>query len=325
MPTQENPLSRKRIGVLEAFGLRPLGSALRESRQAVGGSRYIPRTQFGLSSLRIFKPRISIPTWLGVRRRDRQVPIYNLFNRVPAPRNEGYSVRLTYARDFLGGQWTYDGHLGTDFAVPVGTPVVATAPGRVMKVVRFLDHGGLKVCIDHGAGLFTTSDHLARTLVHEGERVIRGQTIGLSGASGLEFVLFFPWVAPHLHFNVWLNGKPVDPFAVQEAAEVPLWRTGNSPVPRAGKSDDAFDPASWDEDAIEDGTKACLDPMERERLSNIPDPDRRAVELLVLQNFRSPLFRAYPCIYKSPFGRQPLLDLPFRQTDFVGMALPKGS
>ena len=38
----------------------------------------------------------------------------------------------------------------------------------------------------------------------------RGGVIGLSGASGIEFILFFPWVAPHLHLNVWLNGEPIE-------------------------------------------------------------------------------------------------------------------
>ena len=42
-----------------------------------------------------------------------------------------------------------------------------------------IDHGGLKVCIDHGQGLFTTSSHLSRTLVGEGELVRRGQVLGL--------------------------------------------------------------------------------------------------------------------------------------------------
>src|SRR5271169_5801199 len=119
--------------LLDTFGLRPVGPALEAMRRVVLGVKGQEPARWGLSSTRIFKPWISIPTWLGARPGDRLVPIYNLFNRVPAPRDEPYSVRVTYARDFLGGQFTYDGHLGTDFAVPAGTTIAASAPGLVLR------------------------------------------------------------------------------------------------------------------------------------------------------------------------------------------------
>ncbi len=156
------PPMRDGPDLLDTFGLRPVESALTAIRRAILGTSGEPRTQIGLSSARIFKPWIGIPAWLGVRPRDRLVPIYNLFNRSPQPRDQPYSVRVSYARDFLGGRFTYDGHLGTDFALPVGTPIVASAPGIVLRVGNDLDRGGLKVCIDHGEGLFTTSSHLSR-------------------------------------------------------------------------------------------------------------------------------------------------------------------
>ena len=77
-----------RPGVLETFGLRPAGPAARAIQRAILGTPGEPKTQFGLSSVRIFKPWIGIPTWLGVRPRDRLTPIYNLFNRTPQPRSE---------------------------------------------------------------------------------------------------------------------------------------------------------------------------------------------------------------------------------------------
>ena len=64
---------------------------------------YQPPAQWGLSSRKIFKLHISVPTWLGCRRADRRVPIYNFVNRVSAPRDSGYSTRVTFARDFRGG------------------------------------------------------------------------------------------------------------------------------------------------------------------------------------------------------------------------------
>ncbi len=165
----------KRVHVLDTFGLRPLRPALRDAWQALAGNPHLPPSRWGPSSVRIFKPHIGLPTWLGLKRRDRRVPIYNFFNRVPQPPDEGYSVRATYARDFRGGRFTYDGHVGTDFASPVGTPVVAAAPGVVLRVCNEMNRGGLKVCIDHGEGLFTTSNHLSRALVEPGHRVARGE------------------------------------------------------------------------------------------------------------------------------------------------------
>ena len=74
---------------------------------------------------------------------------------------------------------TYDIHNGTDFATPVGTRVVAGAPGVVRRVSSEFHRGGLKVFIDHGGGLVTGANHLSRALVRVGERVSRGQLVAL--------------------------------------------------------------------------------------------------------------------------------------------------
>lgn len=320
-----SPSSRRarRVGVFEAFGLRPLGAALSQGLRAVAGTPYVPANLWGPSSLKIFKPRISLPTWLGRKRADRRVPIYNFVNRVPQPRHEGYSVRVTYARDYRGGDITYDGHIGTDFAVPVGTPVVAPAPGVVLLVFNEMDRGGLKVCIDHGEGLFTSANHLARALVSVGERVHRGQTIGLSGASGMEFVLFFPWVAPHVHFNAVLNGEPVDPFAAE--GEESLWRSHNDPVPFDGTPDPSdawFEASVFDPDGVDAALAACRDPAVRAALRAIEPLPSRAAAVLVQRNYRPPMFEAFPELYLRRYQRRPRLDLMFRAEDFCGIAYP---
>jgi murein DD-endopeptidase MepM/ murein hydrolase activator NlpD len=306
------------IGIAETFGLVPAKDALDGVKRVLRGSPHVPPTQWGPTSTRIFKPRISFPTWLRRKREDGLVPVYNFFNRVPQPKDEGYSVRVTYCRDFRGGQWTYDGHLGTDFACPVGTPIVAAAAGVVLRVACELDRGGLKVCVDHGEGLFTTHNHLARALVKVGDRVSRGQVVGLSGASGVEFVFFFPWVAPHLHYNVWLNGEAVDPFAVD--GEESLWRRRNDPVP--GSGDDRFTPSPWDEAGVDAAIDACLDPAVRDVMRALPTVEARAAEVLVLSNYKPTLFSSFPSLYRERFDRTPRLDLPFRKEDFRGVWLP---
>jgi murein DD-endopeptidase MepM/ murein hydrolase activator NlpD len=311
------------ISILETFGLRPIGDAVAAARRIIAGDPYIPKTRLGLSSVRIFKPQISFATWLGRTRADRLVPIYNFVNRVPQPKDEGYSVRVTTARDFRGGRWTYDGHLGTDFACPVGTTIVAGAPGWVVRVANELDRGGLKVCVDHGDGLFTTHNHLSRALVAVGDRVARGQPLGLSGASGLEFVFFFPWISPHLHYNVWLDGEVCDPFARPD--ETSLWRRRNEPVPHDGttvRDDASLAPTPWDRDAVDAAIETCRDPALRDYTRSLPTVAQRAAEVMVHWMYRPTLFTAAPKLCRERFGPRPRLDLPFRRDDFVGAWLP---
>ncbi len=309
-----------KTGIRETFGLKPLVPALKQCWRALAGDQHVPPSQWGLSSVRIFKPTISFPAWLGRRRADRLVPIYNLFNRIPAPRTEGYSVKVTYCRDFRGQQLTYDGHVGTDFAVPVGTEVVAAAPGVVRGVRNDMERGGLKIVIDHGRGVLTTSNHLARAMVRVGQRVGRGETIGLSGMSGVDGVLFFPWLAPHVHFNVVLNGVPVDPFARE--GETSLWRVPNDPKPHRGGEDVEFVSTRWDQDAILATLEDCKDAQVRARLEAIEDVDDRAVAVLIERFYWPHCFGRMPRLYAETFEAGPLLDLPFRAEDFAGIVFP---
>ncbi len=312
-----------RIGVLETFGLRPLPVRAREAWLALRGDASVPATRFGLSSLGIFHPALSLRTWLGARRGDRRVPISNLFNRTPTPIEEGWSVRKTQVRDFRGGSLSYDSHNGTDFAVPVGTVVVAAAPGKVLRVSSEFNRGGLKVFVDHGRGLITTSNHLARALVRPGDVVGRGQPVALSGYSGLDGFVAFPWSVPHVHFNVWLDGAYVDPFAAP--GETPLWVHGNEPRPAEAVGDAktaAF--TAWSEPAVDEAVAACDDAAVREELRREPDVSRRAMDLLFQRNYYPTRFAARPPLYAEPHPREPWLTLPFRAEDFEGIAFAGG-
>lgn len=228
--------SRDRLSVMEVFGLDPIGVRAREAMLALRGDASVPPTKFGLSSLGILHPRLSVKTWLGRRRDDRRIPISNLFNHTQTPLREGWSVRKTQVKDFRGKDLTYDSHNGTDFAVPVGTVVVAPAPGRVLRVSSEWNRGGLKVFVDHGRGLVTTCNHLARTHVAVGDVVARGEPIALSGYSGIDALVAFPWSVPHVHFNVWLDGVNVDPFS--QGDDTSLWIHGNDPRPADGTEND---------------------------------------------------------------------------------------
>lgn len=313
----------KRLSLAETFGVTDPMRRIAEAKLALGGDEYTPASRWGLSSLGIFHPALSVKTWLGWRPADRLVPVTNLFNRTQTPTAEGWSVRKTQVRDFRGGTCTYDSHNGTDFAIPPGTIVVSSAPGVVRRISDEFHRGGLKVAIDHGGGLITTSNHLGRALVSVGDTVDRGQAVALSAYSGIDAIVSFPWSVPHVHFNSWLNGVSVDPFAV--AGEVSLWREHNAPLPWRGEtpSDDPFTASVWDPSAIDRMIAGCIDPKLRSTLLGTADPDCRAMDTIFMSNYFPTRFtvRAHP--YLDTFERQPRLDLPFRADDFDGVRLLK--
>ena len=94
-------------------------------------------------------------------------------------------------------------HKGLDISTRMNTPIIAPADGLVSATGK--DYAiGNKVTISHGYGLKTRYGHLAKILVKRGEYVKRGQEIGLVGNSGRT-------TGPHLHYEVYLNGVPVNP------------------------------------------------------------------------------------------------------------------
>lgn len=94
-------------------------------------------------------------------------------------------------------------HCGIDISAPLGHEVLASADGIVVSVENRPDYGNL-IIIDHGSGLTTRYAHLSGFRVTLGERVKCGQLIGLVGKSGRA-------TGPHLHYEVRLNGNPVNP------------------------------------------------------------------------------------------------------------------
>lgn len=94
-------------------------------------------------------------------------------------------------------------HEGIDVSAPMGAEIEAPAAG-VVADIRWEDGYGNLLTIDHGYGLVTRYAHCSKILVARGQRVKRGQKIALVGATGLA-------TGPHVHYEVWVNGKPVDP------------------------------------------------------------------------------------------------------------------
>jgi hypothetical protein len=115
--------------------------------------------------------------------------------------------------DSFGTRRTYNGtlssiHKGMDFRARSGTPVRASNSG-VVVLARPLYYEGNCVIIDHGLGLYTVSMHLSRISVREGQHVIRGQRLGLSGATGRV-------TGAHLHWAVRWQDTYLDPAKLLE-------------------------------------------------------------------------------------------------------------
>ena len=94
-------------------------------------------------------------------------------------------------------------HDGLDIGAAANAPVQASAQGRV-TAVGFDPKLGNLVKVDHGFGIETLYGHLAKALVKEGQRVKRGDVVGLVGSTGLA-------TGPHLHYMVKANGQALDP------------------------------------------------------------------------------------------------------------------
>ncbi len=156
------------------------------------------------------------------------------------------------SQDFRCGTLSYDGHKGTDFALPslaameAGVTVLASAPGVVKGLRDGMADGsfaagdtasvekrecGNGVVIDHGDGWETQYCHMRRgsVQVSKGDRVARGAPLGAVGMSGkAEF--------PHVHLSVRRNGAVVDPFAPEAA------RCGEPPATDLWQDTPSYEP-----------------------------------------------------------------------------------
>jgi murein DD-endopeptidase MepM/ murein hydrolase activator NlpD len=95
-------------------------------------------------------------------------------------------------------------HKGIDFTAPQGTDIQSTGDGRVASINKTGSGYGKHILIDHGYGYKTLYAHMHSINVKEGDIVKKGQKIGIVGSTGTS-------TAPHLHYEVWLNGIAINP------------------------------------------------------------------------------------------------------------------
>lgn len=102
-------------------------------------------------------------------------------------------------------------HQGQDFAAPLNTPIRAPAPG-IVSFVGVRSGYGNTVEIDHGRGFKTRFAHLNAMAVRPGQRVALGQRVGAMGTTGRS-------TGVHLHYEVWMNGRPQNPARFMRAGD----------------------------------------------------------------------------------------------------------
>lgn len=101
-------------------------------------------------------------------------------------------------------QKRWKAHLGTDYAAPPGTPIMATGDGTVIAS-KYTKYNGNYVKIKHNSTYTTQYLHMSKRKVKEGQRVRQGEIIGLVGSTGLA-------TGPHVCYRFWKNGNQVDPY-----------------------------------------------------------------------------------------------------------------
>lgn len=140
-----------------------------------------------------------------------------VWEAVPKIMKRGTRIRPTFIRPISGGIQTSGygmrkrpnvagataDHRAIDWAIPTGTSVKASCGGTVTRA-GWSGGLGYAVFIDHEGGMQTRYGHLSKVLVKVGQKVNQGDRIGLSGSTGAS-------TGPHLHFEMRLNGKHVNP------------------------------------------------------------------------------------------------------------------
>lgn len=134
-----------------------------------------------------------------------------LVESVPRILKRGTQTPPTFIKPLNGGVFTSGfgsrwgtTHKGLDWGVPVGSSVMASSGGTVVRSGWFSTYG---ICVDirHPNGMMTRYAHLSKTLVSVGQTVVQGQQIARSGNTGWS-------TGPHLHFEIHVNGVQVNPF-----------------------------------------------------------------------------------------------------------------
>jgi len=132
---------------------------------------------------------------------------YEIFDEPPSmrPLNGNFKMTSGFGQRMHPVHKRKKMHLGVDFKAPIGTPVVATSDGVVVKVKDSGNTGyGIHIVIQHDDEYKTMYSHLSEVKIEKGQKVKKGEVVGLVGNTGASTI-------PHLHYEVIKNGKKVNP------------------------------------------------------------------------------------------------------------------
>ncbi len=191
---------RVRLAAADGSATRDMTASIRIEPQAFGEERLtLPDSKVHLSAAdleRVKKERVRIASlWSRVT----PERLWDGPFLVPVEGRPGSPFGL---KRWINGE-RRSPHTGMDIKAPEGSPVVASNSGRVVLVGDFF-FSGRAVFLDHGQGVYTMYFHLSKINVVEGQKVARGQVLGLVGMTGRA-------TGPHLHWGVRLGGSRVDP------------------------------------------------------------------------------------------------------------------
>ena len=143
-----------------------------------------------------------IPAGVINHRGDQSIEISYLDNIPIYPPVEGY-ITQGFVNDH---PFTDDNHYGVDIAAPEGDPILASASGVVI-FSNWTNRFGYIVILYHSGGYFTIYAHNLRNIVDAHQYVSRGDVIAYVGDTGIS-------EGPHLHFEIWRDGNPIDPQSI---------------------------------------------------------------------------------------------------------------
>lgn len=182
---------------IRKLGLNPATLLASADTQGGQGGPYIKAAAGRASSLdpRIARLAASLSRMDALQRSLAGIP------QVHPAKAEFISSRFGYRADPINGHAAF--HAGLDFAGPIGAPVYAAADGTVRFAGQNQGYGNI-IEIDHGNGLTSRYAHMSRFRAAVGQTVEAGQIIGAIGNTGRS-------TGPHLHFEVRVHGRPVNP------------------------------------------------------------------------------------------------------------------
>lgn len=199
----ENTLSKIDI-VLSQVNLknrnRLVKKVQREDGEGLGG-RYIPLKDLNLSDEELNKKfkdaNIKVNLWEGLSRAKMMLPLGAPVKKMRITSHYGVRSDPFFKTPAM--------HSGIDFRGKEGTPLYATAPGKVIQAGKRGDYG-YAVEVDHGLGFTTLYGHLSKVSVQKGDIIEDGTKVGLAGSTGRS-------TGPHLHYEVRHNSRALNPYA----------------------------------------------------------------------------------------------------------------